>query len=828
MKDKIKKLTKNLRRGDVSQSGGKKLHPKKIYGFRLAALIGVPIGLVVALEMVLRLAGFGYPTAFLLPSENHGKKTFVQNNKFGWRFFGPRMARLPESISFPRVKPAGTVRIFVFGESAAFGDPQPGFGLPRMLQAMLEARHPGVKFEVINAAMTGINSYAIVPIARDCAGAGGDIWVIYMGNNEVVGPFGAGSIFGLPAAPLAVIRASLELKTTRIGQLGGLLLGALHPAPPSKSEWGGMKMFLDTRLRKDSPRMTTVYHNFAGNLADIIRAGRDHGAGVVISTVAVNLSDCAPFASLHRPDLSFAQLGEWQTNFNRGVAAQRDGQFFEAQNDFKLAAKIDESFAELRFRLGQCAQALGDPAAALGQLAAARDLDALRFRCDSQLNELIRAAAIREGNGVRLADAEEAFANASPKGLPGADLFYEHVHLTFAGNFVLARTIAEQVETLLPPTGAPTNLAWPEITECAQRLAFTDRAEQQAVSEILGRRTDPPFTWQINHAAEMQRFASRLRSLPPASSERAISEAEAVCEAAIAKHPDNPQLLEELAELKLVGGDPAGAVATAKQTIETLPSSAAAWSLLGHALAQQQDFAGAADAFQQSIGLDSQDVWARQNYAICLRKQNRRQEAIREFKKTLAIKPRFGLAWLGIGQTYEEMGRTNEALACYEKAVANPVHRGDELTTLARFCQSRNWLQAAATNFEEAITLSPSDARLRREAGHVLASLNRPVDAAQCFAEAGQLEPDSGEAHYLSGLEWGLAGKPAEAEKEFREAVRIWPDLAEAHINLGIALYHQHKLAEAGEAFAAGLKRDSKNATALKYLQELQALRPRP
>ena len=104
------------------------------------------------------------------------------------------------------------MRIFVFGESAAEGDPQPVFGLPRMLQAMLSLRYPGVRFEVVNAAMTAINSYAVLPIARDCANADGDIWVIYMGNNEVVGPFGPGTVFGPQMPPLPLIRPSWPLK----------------------------------------------------------------------------------------------------------------------------------------------------------------------------------------------------------------------------------------------------------------------------------------------------------------------------------------------------------------------------------------------------------------------------------------------------------------------------------------------------------------------------------------------------------------------------------------------------------------------------------------
>src|ERR1017187_8703858 len=213
------------------------LSKRKLWGFRLMAVIGVPLLFFVLLELGLRLAGFGYPTAFLLKSSNHGEKTFVQNDQFGWRFFGPRAARQPEATSIPREKPPGTVRVFVFGESAAYGDPQPRFGLPRMLEAMLELRHPDKKFEVVNAAMTGINSHVILPLARDCEEARADVWVIYMGNNEVVGPFGAGTVFGSQTMPLPLIRDGLALKATRTGQLFDALRGAAQKTAAASGEW---------------------------------------------------------------------------------------------------------------------------------------------------------------------------------------------------------------------------------------------------------------------------------------------------------------------------------------------------------------------------------------------------------------------------------------------------------------------------------------------------------------------------------------------------------------------------------------------------------------
>ena len=75
----------------------------------------------------------------------------------------------------------------------------------------------------------------------------------------------------------------------------------LQKPPPKQSEWNGMEMFLQQQVSQADPRMKAVYHDFERNLADIIRAGRRSGSGIVVSTVAGNLKDGGPFASAHRP-----------------------------------------------------------------------------------------------------------------------------------------------------------------------------------------------------------------------------------------------------------------------------------------------------------------------------------------------------------------------------------------------------------------------------------------------------------------------------------------------------------------------------------------------
>jgi tetratricopeptide (TPR) repeat protein len=274
--------------------------------------------------------------------------------------------------------------------------------------------------------------------------------------------------------------------------------------------------------------------------------------------------------------------------------------------------------------------------------------------------------------------------------------------------------------------------------------------------------------------------------------------------------------------LKQSVGDLAGAESAEKRSLELLPSTQEGWSKLGYIYVQEQKFEDAAAAFRRAFEEDAQDVWALQNLALSLIKLNRRDEAIGVYRQALAIKPRFGPAWLGLGQLLETMERKSEAEDCFQKALTNRVHRAQELTSLARFCQSRGWFEAASTNYADAIKLNPSDATLRFEAGQSLGALGRHNDAAQRYAEAAQLSPGWWQAHFLCGLELGRAEKPAGATSEFREAVRLMPDVAETRLNLGISLVKQGQKAEALQEFEGVIQRFPTNAVALQYIEALR------
>ena len=582
-------------------------------------------------------------------------------------------------------------------------------------------------------------------------------------------------------------------------------------------------MFVRYKLAGSDPRLGAVYANFGKNLKDIIAAGRNNGVKIVLSTVAVNLKDCAPFASLHRPDLSGTQSNDWQSLVDSGTKAQADGDFRRAADDFDRAEQIDESFAELRFRRGQCALAMQDAGAAQKEFAAARDLDALRFRCDSRLNDIIRQQAAGD---VTLADGEQALAEASPDGIPGGELFYEHVHLTFQGNYVLARTLAEQVEKELKlPASAP----WPDPAECARRLGHTPRDTQLALSILFARLRDVPFTFQANHDEQMRRLTETARALPPADSAASLREAQSAAEAALARWPNDPELWEQLGEIKARKGDYAGGLVAVQHSLDLVPSRGPeCWLLYGTLLAHEQKYEDAIAAFKQVNAFYSRADWAGFNLARCLEKLGRRDEAVVAFKRVLALKPDYGAGWLALGQLYEQMGRTNDAEHCYATDLTNRFDQVDDLVAVARFCANRGWLGPAVTNYTAAIELSPSDPGLRMEAGKSLAAFGRHVEAARQYRAAVDLEPDQAQPHIELGFELGRLGKSDMAEQEFRQVLRLDSNSIDARAALGVALYEQRKLEDARKQFEDVLRRNSTDATALQFVQLLRIRTPAP
>jgi tetratricopeptide (TPR) repeat protein len=712
------------------------------------------------LEGALRLGGYGFSTSFFKKVTVGGQERLVENDEFGLRFFPRALARMPAPTVMRATKPPGALRVFILGESAALGDPRPQFGAGRCLEVLLRERFPGQDFEVVNTGVTAINSHVILPIARECARRQGDLWIVYMGNNEMVGPFGAATVFGRQAPALSVARLTVAIQRARLGQLLLHLVRRLNQ-PPTEAPWRGLEMFQENKVPPDDPRRQVVYRNFARNLQDILEAGLNSGAKVLLSTVAVNLKDCPPFASELGGHVAPAERAAYEKACAQGSAAEAQGNFAEAARAYEQAGRLCPGSAELQFRLGACQQRLGHAAAARRAFGLAVDSDALPCRADSRINGLIAEAGLRLGGpGARssfaFCDAAAALAAASPAGVAGQESFYEHVHLNFDGNYRLARAWADGVEKLLPPALAARPAGpWASQETCERLLGLTDWNRLSVFEEMARRLKHPPFTAQLDNARRLEALQAAVREL----------------------------------QRRIAAGSPAQAREVYLEALRRAPHD--------HSL--------------------------HENYAEFLEATHDTARAILERQKVRDLVPHFYFPHYILGRLLKEQGRLAEALECLQKAaLLNPRSSEVRLELGMVLARQTKW-EAALGQFSLAKQFNPEDSQAPLYSGEVLWKLNRPAESLDSLRQAIRLQPACWEARYRLGEELGLQGQTAAAAEQFERVLDYNPSYIKARVNLGVALFKLGRPLEAARQFDEALRLDPNNKPAAEFKRKAAA-----
>ncbi len=716
----------------------------------------IPVLFLCVLEFALRLAGCGYDPAFFKRMRIGNEDCYVQNDDFSLRFFPKETARNPGPVRMKVRKPAGVFRIFVLGESAAMGDPEPAFGPARYLEMLLQDKYPGADFEIENVAFTAINSHVILPIARECARHDGDLWIIYMGNNEMVGPFGAATVFGKQAPVLPYVRLVTSIQGTRIGQLFMAAERKLTHRQATAPSWGGMQMFLDNQVAPNSPLKTAVYRNFQKNLEDIIRASRGSNAKVLLNTVAVNLKDCPPFASRVNPLLSPSDRTRFEELYSSGCQKQGRDLFADAARDFEGAAALDSQSADLQFRWGQCLFRLTNAATAQ-HLQQACDYDTLPFRADSQINTAIRETAKKlAGNQLVFFDAAAALAAKNPGNLSGRETFYEHVHFDFDGSYRLGLAWAGKIAPLLPVdiTNRARSSGWATQERCEHLLGLTDWNRMLVLEQVMGRMQLAPFNSQSNNSQQIAALQKRVAELQARIKTESRAQVKEDFLRVMQAAPDDHVLRENYALFLQSIGELPEAANEWRRIQEMIPQDYLASFEMGRLLNMQKQWSEAEVLIRRSLDLRSTltDGWYELGNAQS--GQEKYADALESYTRALQQRPQDAATCLHLGMVLGRLERHDEAVHYYRQAAKFNPSLWEPHFKLGGELDSAGHLEEASEEFGEAARLNRDFSRTHFNHAVLLAKLGRLDEARHEFEETLRLEPGNAKARgYLTQLQ---------------------------------------------------------------------------
>ena len=744
-------------------------------------LIGA--ALVVALEGGLRLGGYGWSGRFFQEREIDGQRMLVYNPDFARRFFPEQWPIHPYPFAFPPEKPENTRRIFIFGESAAFGFPDAAFSFGRILQVMLEAHYPGTRFEVVNTAMPAINAHVMLPIARECARYQPDLFVLYAGNNEIIGPFGPGGDLGNPDHPLFLIRLQIALRATRTAQLLQTLAGVIghHKEAPA---WGDMRMWMDHRIQWDDPRRENTRRKYERNLRTLCRIARRAGAGVVLCSMAENLKDFSPLASMHHPKMDDAARAEWQAFVEEGDALASRGEWANALGRYTRAARLNDTHAALQFRIGQCHWALKGYDAARLAFERARDLDTLRFRADSAINESIRhVAAEGMAKGTALADVEKVFAARSTEGLPGENLFHDHCHPNFTGNHALARAVFEQAHALLG--GAPLTAGSPAAPpvheqECAERLGMTPLQQRNHLQYVLLVSDKPPFTERFDHAAWKARLQARIDALAPQIEPDRLRQYAVWFREMLARGRSDPMIHRNYAQLLRALGNPQEAAEQWRLAAGMIPHSGEIWLELGRTLLDAGDAHAAAEALARAAELMPLHAETQRDYAKALQQAGRHNESLAAYRRFVALHPRKGEAYWMMGAAQEAMGDLPGAMQTYREGIAaDPAHAGLHYY-LGKALRQQGETQAAIAEWRRGVEKQPDNYGMHAILAETLERIGDRPGLRETYTAMTALRPDDAALHFRLGVVQETLDERDDAIASFERVVALDPQRVDA------------------------------------------------
>lgn len=365
-------------------------------------LLCIPLLFLLILEVGLRLGGFAAERrAAFKPIENEpGWEGF--NPEYSSRYFRgflPALAFNP----FREDRVAGSIRVVALGGSSTAGFPYQWYhGFPAALERHLMDAYPDRPVEVINLGMTAVNSYTIQDLTRHVKRMHPDVVVIYAGHNEFYGALGAGTTpDALPKAAwfgrtwLTLKRSALVLA------LEQLLLGppdyGLDAASNERTLMA--RVVQNATIEYQGELYQAGIDQFRSNMDLVLDRLESAGIPVVAGTLVSNLADQHPLS----------RSADAEAAFTEGRGFQEAGLTDEALQAFERA----------------------------------RDLDQIRFRASGDINAIIRTWGGRRH--VQVVDLEPVFRAASPTGIPGYDLFTDHLHPTQEGYELIGRTFLPAV-----------------------------------------------------------------------------------------------------------------------------------------------------------------------------------------------------------------------------------------------------------------------------------------------------------------------------------------------------------------------------------------------
>ena len=180
------------------------------------------------------------------------------------------------------------------------------------------------------------------------------------------------------------------------------------------------------------------------------------------------------------------------------------------------------------------------------------------------------------------------------------------------------------------------------------------------------------------------------------------------------------------------------------------------------------------------------------------------ETAVDLISRAISVKPS-GPMYYNLGVSLQAQGNLDAAISNYRQALAIKPRDAKALANLGAALKIQGQLDAATESFRRALAVNPGDAGAHNNLGVVLQEQGNFDAAINSYRKAILLSPGNPEVHNNLGNALRDKEELDTAIACFRQAIALKPDYAEAHNNLGNALQDQGQLDAAIASFHTAL-----------------------
>jgi len=421
----------------------------------------IPLFLFLALELTLRLhpSYSAYPLFISLPSNN---EYLIANPDFGSQYF-PDFKPSIAAIPFSKIKKDSTLRIVTLGGSSAAGFPyQSSFSFSNQLNRHLMYNFPQYKSEVINLAMTAINSYQFVDMIDEIISIQPDVVLVYGGHNEFFGAYGTASNFGFSIINYPIIkRYIIKLNRLALVQVPKKLL---YNKPNESKDTRTLmsKTIKEINIPYEEKLFDLTMSQFEINMRNVFTKLNNKSIPFIISTIGSNLKDQKPL----------------------GIAATADSLYLLGQ---KVDLKNKSTLAESLY-------------------IAAKEQDPLRFRAPEKINLILKNLS-SDFNKSYFIDGKSVLKSISKSGIEDNSVFTDHLHPNDKGHYALSALFYKSIIELL-------KLKKEELSEdLAPYLPISTFDQTYADIQIAKLTSEFPFKKNISASESNRLFVQKAKNI---------------------------------------------------------------------------------------------------------------------------------------------------------------------------------------------------------------------------------------------------------------------------------------------------------------------------